>query len=81
MEYFGAIDQEALFQEIVEKGRAEGINDQEAFNDLVDDVIEQHRDWQETHDDASTDGMGEAMRGRFADYKAALGLDAEQPQL
>jgi len=81
MEYFGAVDHEALFQEIVAKGRAEGINDQEAFNDLVDDVIEQHRDWGETHDDSPTVGMGEAMRGRFAEYKAALGLGGEQPEL
>jgi hypothetical protein len=79
-EYFG-IDLEAVFQEIVEKGREEGIADQEAFNDLVDDVVEQHRDWGEMHDDSPTVGISEAMRARFADYKAALGLDAEQPEL
>ncbi|OGL66525.1 hypothetical protein A2856_02430 [Candidatus Uhrbacteria bacterium RIFCSPHIGHO2_01_FULL_63_20] len=75
------VDREELFQEIVELGRTEGINDQEAYNDLVDETVERHRDWGEMHDDSSTVGLSEALRGRWADYRAALGLDAEQPQL
>lgn len=78
---FLSVDPSEIFQEIVELGRAEGINDQQAYVDLVDEVIERHRRVGEMHDDSSTVGMAEALRGRFAEYLETLGLDGEQPQL
>ena len=81
MTEFLSVDPGEIFLEIVELGRAEGINTQEAYVDLVDEVIERHRGWGEMHDDSSTAGMAEALRGRFAEYKELLGLGEEQPQL
>ncbi|TAK03775.1 hypothetical protein EPO34_01260 [Patescibacteria group bacterium] len=75
------VDPSEIFLEIVELGRAEGINTKEQYVDLVDEVIERHRGFGEMHDDSSTVGMAEALRGRFAEYQAAIGLDTEQPQL
>lgn len=74
-------DREALFQEVVERGRTEGIASQEAFNDLVEEIIQEHLDVKEMHDDNSTVGLSEQMKGRWPEYQAALGLDRDRPQL
>ncbi|OGL99478.1 hypothetical protein A2501_04525 [Candidatus Uhrbacteria bacterium RIFOXYC12_FULL_57_11] len=79
-EYFN-VDREAIFEEIVERGRAQGVTTQETYNDLVEEVIESHRAVGEIHDDSPTEDMEEQLRGRWTDYKESLGLDDAQPQL
>lgn len=81
MTEFLNVDPNEIFEEIVEAGRAEGINTHEAYVDLVDELIERHRGLGEMHDDSSTVARAEALRGRFAEYLAALGLEGERPQL
>ena len=70
-----------LFQEIIEAGRAQGVAEQNAFNDLVEDVIEKHRRVGEIHVDSSTKGMQEHLQNRWQDYKTELGLDENNVQL
>jgi len=72
---------ETLFKEIVERGRKQGAVSQEAYNDLVEAVIEEHRSVGEIHDDTSTEGMEEQFRGRWSDYTTELGLNTKLPQL
>lgn len=78
---FLEVDRESLFGEIVERGREQGISDQEAYGTLVNEVVEDHRSLGEIHDDSPTDDLVEQLRGRWMDYKEALGLDDAQPQL
>ncbi len=70
---FVNVDREALFEEIVEKGREEGITDEAAYRDLVDDIVETHRRVGEMHDDSNTDGLSENMVARFAEYLERMG--------
>lgn len=81
MTEFLSVDPSEIFLEIVELGRAEGISTHEAYIDLVDEIIERHRGLGEMHDDSSTVARAEALRGRFEEYLAALGLETEQPRL
>jgi len=75
------VDRQAIFEEIVERGREQGVTTQESYDDLVEEVIEGHRAAAEIHDDSPTEDLEEQLRGRWSDYKEALGLDDPQPQL
>lgn len=61
-----------LFEEIVDRGIAEGVNNQEAYNQLVADVIEQHRRWGEMHDDQDLEGDEDALQARWPEYEERL---------
>jgi hypothetical protein len=73
------VNREGLFQEIVEQGRAEGVVDEEAYHELIDAVIEDHRRVGEMHDDSSLDAIAAALHGRWSEYREALGLEASHP--
>lgn len=81
MTEFLDVDRESLFGEIVECGREQGVSDQEAYDTLVEEVVEDHRGLGEIHDDAPTADLVAQLRGRWMDYKESLGLDDAQPQL
>lgn len=81
MTEFLNVDPNEIFEEIVETGRAEGIDAHEAYVDLVDEIIERHRGLGEMHDDSATVARAEALRGRFAEYRERLGLMDDRPQL
>lgn len=65
-----------LFEEVVEKGLAEGVANQEAFNQLVSDVIEQHRRWGEEHDDNDLERQEDDLQARWPEYEARLNESA-----
>ena len=74
-------DREALFEEIVERGRQEGGTDQEAYHDLAEEVIQEHLNVGEMHDDSPTVDLVEQFRSRFTEYLDRVGLDADRPKL
>ncbi|MFC1788161.1 hypothetical protein ACFLZY_03000 [Patescibacteria group bacterium] len=74
-------NREQLFQEIVQRGRSEGVTAQDAYDELVKTVIEDHRRVGEIHDDSATVDWAEQLQGRWFDYVRTLGLDQIQPQL
>ncbi len=67
---------ETVFEEIVERGREEGVESHEAFRDLVEDVVAMHADVGSMGDDTSSADVTEQLMGRFPDYLAALGMDS-----
>ncbi|KKR83902.1 MAG: hypothetical protein UU48_C0014G0011 [Candidatus Uhrbacteria bacterium GW2011_GWF2_41_16] len=73
------VDREGLFEEIVERGREEGVSDEEGYHELIDAVIEEHRGMGEIHDDTSYQSMAEALRLRWSEYREALGVDESHP--
>ena len=76
-----AYNLEDLFQEIVETGRAQGVATEEAYNELVEQVIEDKRSEGEMHDDNPTEGFEAQFREKWPAYKEALGLDEKNTQL
>ncbi len=81
MTEFLNVDREAMFQEIVDRGRTEGIVDQDAFHELAEEVVMEHLNVGEIDEDSSTVGWVEQMKGRWPEYREALGLDTARPQL
>lgn len=57
-----------LYAEIVKLARANGAVDQEAWDGLVDEVVEQFRTDGQIHDDEDTDALEEDLRARFPEY-------------
>ena len=64
-------DQE-LFEEVVEKALAEGVANREAFEQMVDDVLEGHRRWMELDDDQNIEEKEEKLKARWPEYEQQL---------
>lgn len=63
-----------LFNEIVERGREEGVTSLDAYNVLVENVLEDHRRLNEIDSDQDTNSIREALQGRFETYKQQTGF-------
>lgn len=72
---------ESLFDEVISRGREQGVTTQMQYDDLVEEVIEEHRSVGEVHDDEPTEDMEEQLRGKWAQYQEALSLNEDQPVL
>ncbi len=72
---------EAVFEEIVERGREEGVASPEGYRDLVEDVVAMHADVGSMGDDTSSADVTEQLMGRFEDYQAALGMDGNHQEI
>ena len=72
---------EEIFDELVGQGREQGVTDQEAYSMLIENVIEEHRELGEIHDDSETETMEEMLRGRWEEFQERLGLNEANPQL
>ena len=72
---------DSLFQEILSRGRAQGITTQTQYDDLVVEAIEEHREVAEIGDDDDTEDLSEQLRGMWPDYQDALSLSDDQPVL
>jgi len=75
------VDKQAIFEEIVDRGREQGVVDKETYDELCEEIVQEHVDAGEIDKDSSTVGMSEMLQGRWLDYKEALGLDSSEPQL
>ncbi len=63
---------ENLFNEVSARAQEQGVTEQAAWDDLVEQTIEQHRQVGEMHTDDPTEDLGAHVKGRWADYKATL---------
>jgi hypothetical protein len=62
-----------LYSEIIKRAKANGVTNQEGWDGIVDEVIEQFRTTEgEIHDDEETEGIEEDLRARFAEYEETL---------
>ncbi len=68
------VNRQAIFDEIVGRGRDNGVVDQEAYNALVEAIIEDHRRVGEIHDDTETEEITDFLQGRWPVYKNELGI-------
>lgn len=67
-----SFDLQELFEEIVAEGQAQGVNNEEAYHQLVDDTLEDHRRVQEVHDDQNLEGYLAQLKARWPEYLARL---------
>jgi hypothetical protein len=65
------INIEGLYEEIKERAFDEGAFSQEEWESIVDDVLEQKREWTEA-DDVDWEEMKESLRARFEDFEAEI---------
>lgn len=63
---------EDLFEEVVAAGVEQAVNEETAYLDLVDTVIEEHRRIGEMSDDQNLDGHADVLKSRFAEYMKRL---------
>lgn len=65
----------ALYSETVRRARENGVADQEAWDSIVDEVVEEYRTQGKIHDDEDTDGLIEELRHRFEEYEGMIRED------
>jgi hypothetical protein len=71
IENLATSDQE-IFEDVCDQGIAAGVTTQEAFNELVDEVIEAHREVGELADDQDLIGDEAAIKARWGEYQDRL---------
>ena len=74
MTEFLDIDREQLFQDLVERGRQQGITDEEAYHELCDDLVTELLEVGEMDKDSDTQGLIDHLKGRWPDFQEALSL-------
>ena len=66
------LDKEALFKEIVDRGRKEGVVERETYGEFVETVIQEHLNVGEVDDAMPLPGIIEHLQGRWPDYQREL---------
>jgi hypothetical protein len=64
--------EEELFETIVEEGIAQGVVDEPAYFDLIDEIIEDLRREAELNDDQNLQGHADHLKSRFAEYQSRI---------
>lgn len=67
-----SLDPEELFAELIEQARAQGIGSQEAWDELVDELIDAHLSVGEMDKDEDLAQLQVVLQARYADYSAEL---------
>lgn len=61
-----------LYDVIKERAFDEGAFSREEWDDLVDEILEEKREWQEVDDDADWGEIREALQARYDDFAAEI---------
>ena len=65
-----------LYREITKRAKLNGVVDQEGWDGIVDEVVEQYRTTEgEIDTDEDTQGMEEDLRARFPEYEEVIRED------
>ena len=68
-----AFDLEELFVEAKEKATAEGAMEREEWDQIVEELLEDKRQFQEMDDDEDMESIKESLQARFDDFLAEAG--------
>ena len=63
---------EDLYEELVERAREAGVNAEEAWNELVEEVLDEHINWGEVDIDDDITGIREALQERWKEFSKGL---------
>lgn len=66
------LNEQMLFEELSNMAREEGVTTADAWSELVETLIEEHRELQEMHDDNPLEGIEDVLRARFEEYQQTL---------
>lgn len=72
MENSIGLSEEELFETVVEEALMQGVSDEPAFFDLIDEIIEDLRGEGELDTDQNLDGHATHLKARFAEYQDRL---------
>ena len=61
-----------LFEEVVQRGIAQGVAEQEGYNQLVETVLEEHREVGELDEDQNIELKEDLLKSRWPEYQAEL---------
>ena len=63
---------EDLHTEVVERARETGVASQEAWNELVEEILDEHLNWGEVDVDDDVTGLREALQSRWEAFERGL---------
>lgn len=66
-----------LYNEIVDLAKEQGASSQELWDDIVEEVVEDHMDLGEIDLDDDTEAMKETLRSRWPEYKIEASREKE----
>lgn len=75
------INLEALFDEIVERGRAEGVEEEQGFKDLVEEVVVNNSEDENWEANGEMSEVMDQLRGRWEEYQKAIGLAGSEDEI
>ena len=61
-----------LYNELVNRARDMGVTDQQAWDELVEEVVEEFRTQGLTEEDDDTEGDEDDLKAKFPDFYASL---------
>ncbi len=70
-----------LYAEIADLARDQGINSKEQWDELVDDVVEDHLDLGELDLEEDSEGIKDDLRGKWPVYKKETADDDKEDDL
>lgn len=63
---------QGLYEEIVEAAREQGVATQEAWDELVEQTLDEHMNWGEVDIDDDVTGIREGLKSRFEEFSKGL---------
>ncbi len=72
---------EDALQEIWDRALDQGVNTREAWNDMVDEVIEDHVDLGQMDSDQDTENWKEVLKHRWQEYRVENANQLEETQV
>ena len=73
-----SFDLESTFREIIDRMERDGVYEHEAYDDLVEEVLEEKRETGELDDDANVQEYIEKLRHRWPEAETALETGHDQ---
>lgn len=68
-------DREVVWNELLDRAREAGLNNEEAFHELVDDYFNERLQVGELDEDQDIHELAAEVKGRWADFKSDLGIE------
>lgn len=63
---------EELYEQVKERAFTEGAFTREEWDDIVGDLLDSKREFEEVHDDVDWEEIKEALRARFDEFEAEI---------
>lgn len=63
---------EDLYSELTDRAREAGVTTQEAWNELVEEVLDEHLNWGEIDVDDDVTGLREALQEKWTEFDEKL---------